>query len=120
MLTRIWCLYEIQLTLESSDNPSEGLIILTSPTDENITGLQSNSHQILEMEMLQRLGNYNDLYLIMASIDCRRATATFESDRKRIMDDIESHIGISRMNKDIKDVLFAWLGATAHCCASQS
>ena len=53
----------------------------------------------------------------MASIDCRHAEATIESDRVRIMHDIESSIGFSRMNKAVKAALFSWLGSTAHTAA---
>ena len=103
LLTRIWCLYEIHLTLMSSNNnnktkdgssgssasgsdggaSSGGIIMLTAEehkdTAETETGINTSSklrvgsNAAIEEDMLSRLDNYNDLYLLLSSIDCRKA-----------------------------------------------
>ena len=102
LLTRIWCLYEIHLTLMSSSSSnnktkdgsssasgsgasSGGIIMLTAEehkdTAQTETGMNTSSklrvgsNAAIEEDMLSRLDNYNDLYLLLSSIDCRKAGA---------------------------------------------
>ncbi|CAB9510317.1 Kinesin light chain [Seminavis robusta] len=95
-LTRVWCIFEI-FTAHTTHGCKVDILM---PPKEKLS---------LEQDLVQGGAGVNSLYEMIGNIRVEDANASLESVREAILQQVESGVGCSELNCQVKEFLRGWI-----------